>query len=82
MNCMQNYAFLFMCSNKIRRTGWERALTVMKYGQEWKEHRRMFTKYFRPGAIPRYHSRIRVEAGRFLLSILDSPNDYYSHIRL
>ena len=54
----------------------------MAYGEIWKAHRAMFTKYFRPQAVSRYHPRMRKELDRFLQALLDSPDEFYHHIHL
>lgn len=57
-------------------------MPVMEYGDEWKEHRRVFSKYFRSAAVPSYHPRIRKERTKLLQSFLNSPDEFYVHIRL
>ena len=65
----------------IFRTGWGRCLSLMNYGQEWREHRRMFQQYFRPMALFQYHSRMTKEVYHLLQLLLDTPDAFQKHIR-
>ncbi|KAJ7714913.1 cytochrome P450 [Mycena metata] len=42
--------------------GWNFALVFMKYGEEWRTHRRLFNQEFNMGAVPKFHHAERVAA--------------------
>ena len=47
---------------------------------EWKKHRRIFSDHFRPKDIPTYHPRMTQSVRKFLCNLLDSPDDFLSHV--
>ncbi|EKM54598.1 uncharacterized protein PHACADRAFT_96498 [Phanerochaete carnosa HHB-10118-sp] len=62
-------------------TGWGRNTAFMKYGDVWKEHRRLLHQYFRPLTVPQYHSSQAKNIHRLLQSLLDSPEEFVEHIQ-
>ena len=56
--------------------------TMMPYGQRWRRHKRAFWQHFHPGAVQSYQEVQRLEAHRFLRTLLKTPSDLREHIRL
>lgn len=67
----------------ILRMKWSTFNTgLMPYGSEWRAHRRIFQRYFKPDALPRFIAQIQTNKNiDFLKGILNSPDDFESHIR-
>ena len=63
------------------RTGWHREFGFMPYGETWRRHRRMFHEYFRPQAIPQYHSAMLKGARGLLELLVNKPTNFLRHIR-
>nr|BAL05123.1 cytochrome P450 [Phanerodontia chrysosporium] len=62
-------------------TGWHRNWALMRYGDAWKERRRLFHQHFRPRVVSQYNLK-QVKAARSLLhSLLESPRVFSEHIR-
>ncbi|KAJ7290617.1 cytochrome P450 [Mycena rebaudengoi] len=61
--------------------GWSFALVFMKYGDEWRTHRRLFNQEFNIGAVPKFHHTERVAAHALLRRLLSNPDGFLSHLR-
>lgn len=57
------------------------ALSVMPYGQLWRDHRRAFWQIFRPGATQQYRDAQRTILHKFLQKLLVSPDNLKKHLR-
>ncbi|EKM55881.1 uncharacterized protein PHACADRAFT_256813 [Phanerochaete carnosa HHB-10118-sp] len=65
----------------LELTGWRRAWVMRPYDDYWREHRRLFHQHFRPMAVPQYHPKQTKAVRRLLPLLLDTPGDFYRHIR-
>ena len=63
------------------RTGWEWNLAFLPYGQGWRRQRRMIWQHFHPGAIRKYENIEQEGARKFLIRLLESPNNLLTHVR-
>ncbi|KAJ7719640.1 cytochrome P450 [Mycena metata] len=61
--------------------GWNFALVFMKYGEEWRTHRRLFNQEFNMGAVPKFHHAERVAAHALLRRLLSNPDGFLTHLR-
>ncbi|PBL03382.1 cytochrome P450 [Armillaria gallica] len=65
----------------IHLTGWGFSLSLMRYSDRWRMHRRMFHQYFQPRAVPTYYP-VQMEATSVLLQQLHkSPDAFVHHVR-
>ncbi|KAI0352606.1 cytochrome P450 [Trametes cingulata] len=62
-------------------TGNDVALSIMPYGQWWRDHRRAFWQVFHPDAAREYRETHRAITHKFLSKLVDSPQDFKQHIR-
>ena len=53
----------------------------MQYGAEWRTHRRIFQKIFRPKASLKYRPIQVRKLHDFLYGLLTTPGDFVSHQR-
>lgn len=53
----------------------------MSYGAWWRRHRRAFHQFFNPNAVMELRSMQRTQVGHFLNRVLNTPDDFYEHIR-
>ena len=55
---------------------------LLRYGPDWRAHRRIFQRFFKPEAMFKFR-QVRVRKNiEFLYSLLDSPQDFAAHIRM
>ncbi|KAI9441782.1 cytochrome P450 [Lactarius indigo] len=66
--------------HQIMEVGW--LLPVAKYGERWREGRKIADRSLRPGAMSLYHHRIEEQRRGFLSQLLASPADFRGHIEL
>lgn len=53
----------------------------MDYGDEWREHRRMFHQHFNAQAITKYGPEFPRAVQETLLRLLEHPDDFMEHLR-
>ncbi|KAJ6559613.1 cytochrome P450 [Mycena capillaripes] len=61
--------------------GWNFALIFMKYGDEWRTHRRLVNQEFNMGAVPKFHHAERGAVHTLLRRLLSNPEGFLSHLR-
>ncbi|GJE96525.1 hypothetical protein PsYK624_127220 [Phanerochaete sordida] len=61
-------------------TGWDRSWLVMKYGDRWKERRRLFHQHFRAAAVPAYRAQQERGVSVLLQSLLEAPDAFMKHV--
>ena len=57
-------------------------LLPTRYGERWRQKRKIAERSLRPGAMSQYHQRIEEKTRGFLRQILASPADFRGHIHL
>jgi hypothetical protein len=63
------------------RVGWKWAMSLLPYGEAWRESRRMFTQYFHPGNTE-VHKATQVEfLYKMLRQLLKDPDNFLSITR-
>ena len=55
-------------------------MIVLRYGQEWRTHRRVFHQELLPNAVVPYQPLQRQVANQLLLDLLEKPQDFFHHI--
>lgn len=62
--------------------GWSNFSTgLLHYGPDWRAHRRIFQRFFKPEAMFKFRQVRTKKSIEFLCSLLDSPKDFAAHIR-
>ncbi|KAK0469478.1 cytochrome P450 [Desarmillaria tabescens] len=65
----------------LRLSGWDFALSIMRYSDRWRVHRRMFHQYFQARTLPSFYP-VQMKATFVLLrQLLDSEDGVSHHIR-
>ncbi|KAH9478443.1 Cytochrome P450 monooxygenase [Psilocybe cubensis] len=59
--------------------GWEYNFAMLRYGDEWREHRKITNQNFNPQAAKQYQSLQLEKVGQLLQGLLDSPKDFLEH---
>jgi len=74
---------LFMSSYIHQRFSMDYAWNIvfLRYGLEWRGHRRFFHEHFNPNVIHKYDSAQIITTRAFLRLLLKSPDDFVLHIR-
>ncbi|KAF9268822.1 cytochrome P450 [Marasmius fiardii PR-910] len=54
---------------------------LMRYGQIWRMHRRVFTQGFRAAVVPNYQSILSSKTSQFLTSLRQTPDAFVTHIK-
>ncbi|PPQ95404.1 hypothetical protein CVT26_008250 [Gymnopilus dilepis] len=62
--------------------GWDFSFGHMRYGEQWKKHRRVFHQQFQQSVAQTYWPIQRREAHALLRRLLDSPENLDYHLRL
>ena len=75
-----NFTVKFDCIEP--RTGWDRDVGFMDYGDYWRIHRKYIHQHFRLQVIQDYHPKIVQRVHAFLVSLVDSPTAFLKHYRL
>ncbi|EMD35901.1 hypothetical protein CERSUDRAFT_53222 [Gelatoporia subvermispora B] len=65
----------------IALTGWDWNLAMMKYGQQWRDHRQLFHQYMNERVIHTYDPYIRDGTRRLLKGLHCDPKNYTHHLR-
>ncbi|KAJ6467859.1 cytochrome P450 [Mycena sanguinolenta] len=60
--------------------GWDFLLAMMKYGDEWRIHRRLINQEFNVVASRKFHDAERIAARAFLRRLLDNPEGFLKHL--
>ncbi|KAK0500354.1 cytochrome P450 [Armillaria luteobubalina] len=61
--------------------GWGAFVTLMRYSNRWREHRRMFHEYFQLRAVPEYYLVQMKATSTLLQQLLKSPDRMFHHVR-
>ena len=57
-------------------------LPATRYGERWREGRKIADRSLRPGAMSLYHQRVEEKTRAFLNQLLASPADFRGRIEL
>ncbi|EPQ51619.1 cytochrome P450 [Gloeophyllum trabeum ATCC 11539] len=78
---------IFINSSKVaddlfeKRMGWGWTFGMMRYGETWRKHRRMFESQFKPSSTRAYWPIMATQTHMLLRRLLDSPDDLDEHLR-
>nr|BAL05187.1 cytochrome P450 [Phanerodontia chrysosporium] len=61
--------------------GWEKAIVMKNYGEDWREHSRLFHQSFQPKVIQEYYPRLYEEARKLLPRLLKG-DDFVASLRV
>ncbi|KAJ3478426.1 hypothetical protein NLI96_g9763 [Meripilus lineatus] len=61
--------------------GWDFSFAMMRFGDRWKTHSKMFTTHFRFGNISSYHTTQRDCTYDLLRDLLESPQNLHDHLK-
>ncbi|KAG7086368.1 hypothetical protein E1B28_002328 [Marasmius oreades] len=63
-------------------TGWMKLNTgLMRYGSDWRIHRRLYKEGFRATLVPNYQDVLSSKAEQFVSSLRQNPDSFVNHIR-
>ncbi|KAG7085703.1 hypothetical protein E1B28_003247 [Marasmius oreades] len=63
-------------------TGWLKMATgLMRYGQDWRVHRRVYKQGFRAMVVPEYQPIVLSKVNQFLSNLRQTPELFRNHIR-
>ncbi|GJE98988.1 cytochrome P450 [Phanerochaete sordida] len=65
----------------LHLTGWNRNWGLIKYGDYWRLHRRVFHQYFRSTNVYAYHSASKKAVRDMIFSLHRTPDKFSQHIR-
>ncbi|KAJ7111231.1 cytochrome P450 [Mycena epipterygia] len=61
--------------------GWDFNIVLMKYGDEWRTHRRLFNQAFNAKASQQYRSQEVAATNTLLMRMLQAPDAFLAHFR-
>ncbi|GJE98982.1 cytochrome P450 [Phanerochaete sordida] len=62
-------------------SGWRWNWGIMRYGDNWRAHRRLFHRFFRAPVVPAYHASEATAVHELLRGLRDKPDQWMRHIR-
>ncbi|RPD62574.1 O-methylsterigmatocystin oxidoreductase [Lentinus tigrinus ALCF2SS1-6] len=65
----------------VRLTGIDWILGLIPYGPVWRAYRRALWQHFHPGVLPKYLPVQRAITRKFLLKLLQKPENFKQHVR-
>ncbi|KAJ7483546.1 cytochrome P450 [Mycena latifolia] len=65
----------------VELMGWDYGTAFMKYGDQWRSHRKMFHEAFNVGAVKQFQQQELAAAHTLLRRILQDPRDVMRHFR-
>lgn len=63
----------------MRRSGWKNSIPTLKYGQRFRESRKLLKKGLGPAAVQSYRPYLNRENPFFLENLLNTPEDFTEH---
>ncbi|OCH86990.1 cytochrome P450 [Obba rivulosa] len=60
----------------------EQSMIFMPYGPEWRAHRKLAHAALNPAQVKGYHTLQEDIAALFAKALVDTPHDFYSHVRV
>ena len=64
------------------RISWDRNTAVMRYGELWRYHRKIYQQNFRKEAVKNYHSVMLQKVHAMLDGLLKSPEKFENHNKM
>jgi hypothetical protein len=55
---------------------------ILKYGDLWRDHRRVFYSFFSATEVPQFYPVIEEEVAAFLKRLSTHPRDFYADTRV
>ena len=59
--------------------GWDHVFTSMRYGEEWRYHRKICHQFLHKGVVKNYHSVMLERVHIMLDGLLKSPEKFERH---
>ena len=82
--------YCFSYSLRCHRIGWRDTLPFQPYGDDWRQHRKIFHHFFHVNAVEAYHPMQLTVFRTMLLDLIEQPQDFmhltkryachYSHV--
>ena len=66
---------------KVSRIGWDRSLSMLRYGDQQRKHSRLIHEGLSPNALLSYHRSQEYEATVLLKDILVTPDAFRTHLK-
>jgi cytochrome P450 len=73
---------VFPCINPTSRAGWEYNTGLLRYGDVWRQHRKICWQNFHNNAAHKYHPIERERVHFFLRSVLQEPETVFEQNKL
>ncbi|KAJ2919426.1 hypothetical protein MD484_g995, partial [Candolleomyces efflorescens] len=55
---------------------------IMRYGNSWREHRRIFHQFLNPNVVSQYHPILYEERNYLLRRLKEDPGNFFEHLHL
>ncbi|PPQ99415.1 hypothetical protein CVT24_005402 [Panaeolus cyanescens] len=75
-----NYSDRVRMPMLVEMMNWRYNFGFMRYGAEWRKHRKAFHEHFNPSVVGRYDQVQLVHIRRFLGQLLQTPQNFMHHI--
>ncbi|KAK1234158.1 hypothetical protein PQX77_002641, partial [Marasmius sp. AFHP31] len=61
--------------------GWNWNLSMMRYSDWWRIHRRTFHQYFQPRMMPEFLPLQRTTTSELMKNLMETPEDFFKHVK-
>ncbi|KAF8650224.1 hypothetical protein AX16_005339, partial [Volvariella volvacea WC 439] len=61
--------------------GWDFDFAFMRYGDDWRQRRRIMHQSFHPTAVSRFRPQTQKATHELLRRLLDDPENFFTHVR-
>ncbi|KAF8957568.1 cytochrome P450 [Flammula alnicola] len=66
----------------LQMIGWEWNVALIRYGEDWRMHRKICQQNFRQEAAPKYNQVQLKKMNSFLQGLIESPEKFEDHIKM
>ena len=62
--------------------GWDKSTVFLRYGDEWRQHRKIFHQRYRADAVLALHPLLSTTVNQLLQSLLKSDKNFANQLRM
>ena len=71
-----------LTNDGLPRLGFSWSFALMHYGNTWRDHRRLLSRFLNPSVVDQFDDKLHKAANDFLHQLSESPERFSKHTRL